>query len=585
MADWSWGTWTDVLVDFGRELYVPWQLAQGKVLYRDIAHFNGPLSSYVNALWFRLFGVSLRTIVLCNIAIIGLFLGLCYDVLRRIGGKLSAACACIVFVTVFAFGQLVKNGNYNFVCPYSHELTHGIVVSFAAIWFVVRFGSIRPAIATAGAGLCLGVVFLTKPEVFLPAALAVAGGLLLTWRVDNVSPGRLSGRLVTLLGFVVLPVSTAVFHFSRAMPLSLAIRGACGAWPWVIRGDVGSLAFYRIGMGTDDVRRSIVAMLPGIGEYAAGVIVIAGSGLVARTPAGRRLARLGASLAAIVLIAAATRAEPARWFTARVPGAWFHVARPLPVVMLALAAGVTAMLAVGRPSRDDRLRSIAQLSLIAFALGLLGKIVLNTRVYNYGFALAMPATLVAVVGLVDWLPGWLRRRGGDATVCRIASLGLLVAGVVVNLQVVRSWFLGKIVPVGKGADIFLADDRGPVVNEALEVIEREVPPGGSLTAIPDGAMLNYLSRRIDRIPYLAFNAPGLTMFGEERVLASLSADPPDFIALVHRDPYEFGFFGREYGRPIYAWVRDHYRPVALVGAPPLLDDRFGIALLRRENAS
>src|SRR5262245_32872347 len=115
MAIWSWGTWPDVLVDFGRELYVPWQLAQGKVLYRDIAHFNGPLSSYVNALWFSLFGVSLRTIVLCNIAIIGLFLGLCYDVLRRIGGKLSAAGACIGFVAVLSFGTLVKTVHCNLV--------------------------------------------------------------------------------------------------------------------------------------------------------------------------------------------------------------------------------------------------------------------------------------------------------------------------------------------------------------------------------------------------------------------------------------------------------------------------------------
>ena len=40
---------------FGRELYVPWQLTQGKVLYRDIESIFGPLSPYLNALWMRLF--------------------------------------------------------------------------------------------------------------------------------------------------------------------------------------------------------------------------------------------------------------------------------------------------------------------------------------------------------------------------------------------------------------------------------------------------------------------------------------------------------------------------------------------------
>ncbi|HEY1628509.1 MAG TPA: hypothetical protein VGF52_01550, partial [Tepidisphaeraceae bacterium] len=42
MLAWTWGTWPDPIVDFGRELYVPWQLTQGKILYRDIAYFNGP---------------------------------------------------------------------------------------------------------------------------------------------------------------------------------------------------------------------------------------------------------------------------------------------------------------------------------------------------------------------------------------------------------------------------------------------------------------------------------------------------------------------------------------------------------------
>jgi hypothetical protein len=65
------------------------------------------------------------------------------------------------------------------------------------------------------------------------------------------------------------------------------------------------------------------------------------------------------------------------------------------------------------------------------------------------------------------------------------------------------------------------------------------------------------------------------------MLAALEADPPDYIALVHHDPSEYGLFGRDYGRDIYHWVREHYRPVALFGAPPLLDRDFGIALVER----
>jgi len=37
----SWRTWPDILVDFGQELDVPWRLAQGDALYRDIAWVGG----------------------------------------------------------------------------------------------------------------------------------------------------------------------------------------------------------------------------------------------------------------------------------------------------------------------------------------------------------------------------------------------------------------------------------------------------------------------------------------------------------------------------------------------------------------
>src|SRR5437773_9136736 len=70
MLIFTWRCWPDPIADFGRELYVPWQLAQGKSLYRDIAYFNGPLSPYFNSLLFRVFGASLMTLAWANIAIL-----------------------------------------------------------------------------------------------------------------------------------------------------------------------------------------------------------------------------------------------------------------------------------------------------------------------------------------------------------------------------------------------------------------------------------------------------------------------------------------------------------------------------------
>ena len=74
--------WPDVLVEFGRELYVPWMIDEGKVLYRDVLYFASPLSPYWNALWFRLFGPSLSVIVWVNIGLLFLLLLAMYRVIH-----------------------------------------------------------------------------------------------------------------------------------------------------------------------------------------------------------------------------------------------------------------------------------------------------------------------------------------------------------------------------------------------------------------------------------------------------------------------------------------------------------------------
>ena len=69
---WTWRSWPDPLVDFGRELYSAWRLAEGELLHRDLAWFNGPLSVWWNAAWFELAGVSFTTLIWVNLGLTAL---------------------------------------------------------------------------------------------------------------------------------------------------------------------------------------------------------------------------------------------------------------------------------------------------------------------------------------------------------------------------------------------------------------------------------------------------------------------------------------------------------------------------------
>ena len=116
----SWRRWPDILIDFGHELYIPWRLVSGGVLYADIAHLYGPFSQYLNALVFRCFGVSFAALFTVDLVLTAGLTALLYTGFSRILDRLTAFACGALFLMVFAFSQLGSTGNYNFVSPYSH---------------------------------------------------------------------------------------------------------------------------------------------------------------------------------------------------------------------------------------------------------------------------------------------------------------------------------------------------------------------------------------------------------------------------------------------------------------------------------
>ena len=139
MLAWTWRRWPDVLVDFGGELYVPWRLSQGDVLYRDVAYFTGPLSPYLNALVFKVFGTSFMTLVCANLAVLALIAAAVHRLLGLVSDRVGAATGTLAFLTLFAFAQLEIYGNSNYVTPYAHETTHGTLIALAALLALARW--------------------------------------------------------------------------------------------------------------------------------------------------------------------------------------------------------------------------------------------------------------------------------------------------------------------------------------------------------------------------------------------------------------------------------------------------------------
>ncbi len=237
----GWLKWTDLQLDFGAELYVPWQIHEGAVLYRDLASFKGPFSPYLNALWFDLFGVSLHTLVWANLGILAMLTAGLTAFVRRCTDRITATIAAIVFLIEHGLPDIMGN-NMNFVTPFVHELTHGIALSIFLLLVLVRFMQ-RPTILTSvSAGLLLGCILLTRIEVGLAALAVVAAAIILSTRLHPLSAViRTSGMLIIA---ALIPPVIALGLLSQYMPWPQALSGILGTWKDIFTTPVASTYFF-----------------------------------------------------------------------------------------------------------------------------------------------------------------------------------------------------------------------------------------------------------------------------------------------------------------------------------------------------
>lgn len=571
----SWRKWPDLLIDFGQQVYLAWQMAEGRTLYEDLVCNYGPLAPYANAWAFQCFGSSVMTLVGLNLLVFVGITSFTYLLLRRIGTGFSAATCGVLLMLVFGFSQMFTGGNFNYAAPYENSLTIGLLPALAALWLTLRH--LETSRAGLSVGVCLGLAFLTKPEVFLAGAAGVLSAWTATAWLERWSLSKI-GRTLGLGGLGLLaPVVVAIGLLTLAMPLSTAVFGALGSWPATLGSEATELAFYRRGMGLDDIGSSLsgIAISAGIWALVSALAIAAGV-LAGRSPVSMRWP-LALLAGVVVAIAGSMVLDVSRWHMA---------SRPLQLLALLAAALAIARLwrlrddsgsAVGQAARQD----IARLAFAAFAGALLLKMILNVRIYHYGFVLAMPAGMLAITFLIAWLPQWVTRRGGSGVTTAAIGLALLCGFSQAHVRRSMEQLAMSDTAVGEGANRILTNERAHYVNPVLALIERLDP--ATVAVFPEGSIINFLTACPNPTPFYNFVPTGYSIFGEQRILDSLRDTPPDVIVLCERDTSEFGsrYFGTDYARQTLQWIEQNYRVERVFGEQPLRGKGYGIAVWRR----
>ena len=155
----TWAAWGSLSSDSGHEMYIPAQLAQGRVLYRDLWFMYGPASAYFNGLLFRIFGIHLSVLYWAGslsalLSAVFLFL---------VGMRLSSwiiGWTAAAALLLEAFHPTI----FCFPLPYTFAAVYACLAGCIFLWTMVVLVDSPSWGWFLSAGLVAAIALLEKPE-------------------------------------------------------------------------------------------------------------------------------------------------------------------------------------------------------------------------------------------------------------------------------------------------------------------------------------------------------------------------------------------------------------------------------------
>jgi hypothetical protein len=575
----SWRKWTDPIEDTGTQWFVFWRLSHGALLYHDVIWNYGPLSAWFDSGLFCWFGPGMMVLVASNLAVYGMIAALMYLGFRKAWGRLGAFAALTVFISVFSFSRLNAVGNYNFATPYANESTHGMLVLLVTVFLTVWWCRGPSRWLAFFLGLCLGLATVLKPEFMLTGAiLAVTACVVRGLQRQRVG---LVEYLVIGAG-LALPTIVFTIRFAVHESFAAAFVDASQAW-WqvLVHRHFGGMRMQTKFLGFDRPWTYALAEAKAAGLALLAIGSIWAAGWIANRP-WRVTVRAVLILAAGVLVF---------YFRPQLPetaaggwaNGWLYVGYCFPGLMAVLICVMVAR-AAGELQQTGRVEEGTMMALaLALAAGvMLARMPLNARIGHLGFYQAALAGMVTAAFMVTDVPRWTGAGVWGRRVAAAGSLASLGIGCVMIAQMSWKAHADQTLAIGEGRDRFYCDapevdETGSLVKWAVDYL-KTVPAGATVCVVPEGAMINYLSRRTN---------PVIAARDEEETVELMRRTPPDYVIFAPRNLVELGI--TRYGAPggpghiLLPWLQANYDAVAGQGGDPMdASSRKGVLILRHK---
>jgi hypothetical protein len=594
----SWERWGNPLVDCGREMNQPLRLARGAMLYSDVRHIYGPLSPYVNALLYRIFGPSLGVLYADGIFSAVIIFALVYWLSRQLMGRAPSAAATLSVMWLCAFKQA---GNY--ILPYTYSALHGCLFGLVSVALLVRFiqraeGRKQKA---EGSGQNAAAAYCLLPSAFWLTAAGVAAGLAMLSKTEMglaaVSAGIVAVALVghpnlrraSTLG--VIFVVTALFLVIGAY----SYIGTRVGWHTLasdsflfLRNLPPELVYFNKRVsGFDDPWSSVLQMIGAalrVGSLAA--LIAAVSLLLTRqrsdlasdsaVESDLRISSAGRASYAMIWVLLAISALVFLF----IPLAWEvgpYLAMPLLLVGLLGAEFLSYRRQISKGTTATRTTII--LTLLVYALASLARVILRVRSGGAYSSYLLPASVI--VFTYAWVCPFadIFRDRRTRRLARGIAIALILADVAITAGLLAYKYRDRntyALSTDRGT-IVAVPDLGQSVDEAIGFIKRETTEKEPIAVLPEGTSLNFFTDRPNPLREEIITPGYLDREGEERAIKQLVDSKTRFVLVANRPTPEFGpeVFGKGYCQVLMQWIQQNFDECAIFGPDHNFNQQIG----------
>lgn len=539
------------LVDIGRELYIPWQMLEGKVLYKDIFNVYGPLGYQINAFVFMLLGINLNSLYVAGFVNSLLISFTTFFTAKIFTDRKTALCTAFLTLGVCVFIRHL----FNFIFSYSYSALYALSSFLLSVFTMLLYMKNKKFKYFLLSFLFAGFSIANKIEnlpyiIFLFVCMPVL--------FNENDRKNIKKYLAAIGSFLVFPIISFGLLFLQGAGIS-DITNALGFISKLVKTPAADYYYTVYGLYFNPlyIKYAFIYLFKLLKVALPCALLFYGLNLIRiKYIQSNFLKKIfdGSILFFIIFLVSLTFEKASDVNV--VAFCWMGLCALIVFVVLSV---IVLYKKNHNPTQDTtKDRMFLFLLISAILVSLKGICAIKTESYGtYSLAvLFIPFT----VFFANYFP---KIKFLDEDAAKKTFRNLCCAAVISYMCIYISGLF-------KDSNYSIITQRGAIVinslfksqNQLLNYINNNTPENARIVAVPEGAIINFLTNRKSDDFYYYLIPVNVQIFGEKKIVSDFKNDMPDYFLIndIPYTPFHCGNFC-EYAPEICKFIKENYTPV------------------------